>query len=210
MAQTQAPKGRRETMKIKVAPQQRECTFLKATASVKQPQQEPTESFDGDRVYDGDDVLPFIVIGSLEDAHCRTRLLADNIRYILNVSETASLLDERFCILDIPLTDSVDFTIESSVFQRAFDFVFRAKQAGSGVLVHCHKGISRSATVVIGLLMHVLDLDFDNAFCRVHEKRERVDPNFGFATRLCALFEGHSTNEFHGRGTGCCAFHPEG
>lgn len=58
-----------------------------------------------------------------------------------------------------------------------------AKKDG-GVLIHCHQGVSRSASVVIAFVMEEMDLDYDTALRYVREGRPKINPNKGFAAQL--------------------------
>ena len=49
-----------------------------------------------------------------------------------------------------------------------------------GVLVHCHAGVSRSATCVIAYLMQERDLAFEDAFSFASKRRPVIFPNMGF------------------------------
>ena len=51
-------------------------------------------------------------------------------------------------------------------------------------LVHCHQGISRSATIVIAYLMNTYRTDFNTAFQKLKSIRPVVKPNKGFVTQL--------------------------
>ena len=53
-----------------------------------------------------------------------------------------------------------------------------------GVLVHCHAGVSRSATCVIAYLMQERDMGFDKAFAFASKKRPVIFPNMGFQKQL--------------------------
>ncbi|KAH8724940.1 protein-tyrosine phosphatase-like protein, partial [Phaeosphaeriaceae sp. PMI808] len=54
----------------------------------------------------------------------------------------------------------------------------------NNVLVHCHQGISRSASVVIAYMMRVLRMSYEDALAAVVEVRPIVAPNEGFARQL--------------------------
>ena len=54
--------------------------------------------------------------------------------------------------LGIPAYDTITFDL-SKYFKNAADFIDQALQSGGRVLVHCHAGISRSATIVACYLM---------------------------------------------------------
>lgn len=48
------------------------------------------------------------------------------------------------------------------------------------VLVHCHRGVSRSATIVIMYLMRKFKLTLRDAYKLVKSRRDKIDPNAGF------------------------------
>ncbi|KAJ8603066.1 hypothetical protein CTAYLR_006661 [Chrysophaeum taylorii] len=73
-------------------------------------------------------------------------------------------------------------------FQPALDFIGAALDAKKRVLVHCGRGISRSATLVIAALMDRDRLSYTQAFALVSAKRPSIYPNVGFQIQLC-LFE---------------------
>lgn len=58
-----------------------------------------------------------------------------------------------------------------------------AKNDG-GVLIHCHQGVSRSASVVIAFVMEEMDLEYDTALRYVRGSRPKVNPNKGFVAQL--------------------------
>ena len=58
---------------------------------------------------------------------------------------------------------------------------FLAEQLKStNVLVHCHQGVSRSATVIIAYLMHKNRWTVEEALKYAKAKRDIVNPNVGF------------------------------
>jgi protein-tyrosine phosphatase len=69
-------------------------------------------------------------------------------------------------------------------FKEAFDFINEAINNKGKVYVHCAMGISRSASVVIGYLMYVNKLTYDDAFEFVYNKRKQICPNKGFVKQL--------------------------
>jgi len=80
--------------------------------------------------------------------------------------------------MDLPDTDIV------SHFDECFAFIDTARDTGGRVLVHCMAGVSRSASIVIGYLMKVKDMDFVTAFNHVKAKRPTIRPNDGFMHQL--------------------------
>ena len=63
-------------------------------------------------------------------------------------------------------------------------FIRNAFMEGGRVLVHCHAGISRSATTVISYLMSEHGLLLNAALQFVRNKRWFINPNPGFIKQL--------------------------
>ena len=58
------------------------------------------------------------------------------------------------------------------------------KAGGGRVLVHCHAGVSRSATVCMAYIMKTLNQDLRSAYDFVKSKRSCVSPNLHFMGQL--------------------------
>jgi protein-tyrosine phosphatase len=76
------------------------------------------------------------------------------------------------------------------VLTRICDFILSFKDSGdsrstepSNVILHCDRGVSRSATAIIAYLMRTHRWDFDSALAFVGEKR-RIKPNENFKEQL--------------------------
>jgi len=74
----------------------------------------------------------------------------------------------------------------SGHFDGACDFVASRLHHG-GVLVHCNRGVSRSATFVVAHLMTSAGLSVDGALDLVRETRPSAAPNDAFLAQLRAL-----------------------
>ncbi|VUZ44596.1 unnamed protein product, partial [Hymenolepis diminuta] len=113
-------------------------------------------------------------------------LQENNITAILTVERTA-LTDHCFSYFDRKFIFACDSTKEVLLehFEDAFNFI--DENIENGVLVHCHFGKSRSATIVVAYLMKKLRIPFVKAFKRVCRSRI-ISPNAGFRFQL-ALFE---------------------
>jgi len=66
----------------------------------------------------------------------------------------------------------------------ALSFLGKARKRGGRVFVYCAKGISRSSSIVIALLMLEQGISFDEAFHACEQKRPVVYPNVGFQQQL--------------------------
>ncbi|CAG2206725.1 DUSP3 [Mytilus edulis] len=72
-------------------------------------------------------------------------------------------------------------------FDKAAEFLDKAlKDQGNKVYVHCHQGISRSATIVLAFLMLKRGMTLVDALKTVRDNRA-VHPNDGFVKQLCIL-----------------------
>uniref|UniRef100_A0A3Q3QBE5 Dual specificity protein phosphatase n=2 Tax=Monopterus albus TaxID=43700 RepID=A0A3Q3QBE5_MONAL len=91
----------------------------------------------------------------------------------------------KITYMGIEAHDSCDFDI-SVHFCAAADFIHRALSSGGKVLVHCHVGVSRSATLVLAYLMLKQNLTLVEAICAVKDKRGII-PNRGFLRQLIKL-----------------------
>ena len=66
---------------------------------------------------------------------------------------------------------------------QSFRFIEEGKHYG-GVLVHCHKGVSRSSTYVIGYLMKKNEMSLQEALEFVKSIRPIIMPNLAFMAQL--------------------------
>lgn len=94
--------------------------------------------------------------------------------------------------------DTFEGTNISTLFIRAYDlpqahimhyfpmtnsFIDEGLRKGN-VLVHCHFGVSRSATIVIAYLMSKYKMTFEQAYVYVRQRRRFINPNTGFVSQL--------------------------
>uniref|UniRef100_A0A3B4BG69 Dual specificity protein phosphatase n=1 Tax=Periophthalmus magnuspinnatus TaxID=409849 RepID=A0A3B4BG69_9GOBI len=138
-----------------------------------------------------DEVWPRLYIGDQQSAENREDLYKHRITHVLNAAHSKrkgqSEIYRRLQIeyMGIDARDSCDFDM-SAHFQSAADFIHRALSKGGKVLVHCHVGVSRSATLVLAYLMVKQNLTLVEAICAIKENRG-VIPNRGFLRQLIDL-----------------------
>lgn len=70
----------------------------------------------------------------------------------------------------------------------AADLIQGQLSEGKAVLVHCQRGVSRSATIVMGFLIRHRGMSRDEAYVLAKGRRPQVSPNIGFWAQL-AEFE---------------------
>ncbi|KAK8937825.1 Protein-tyrosine-phosphatase MKP1 [Platanthera guangdongensis] len=128
-----------------------------------------------------------VYLGSEAAARDRKALRRHGITHVLNCVGSAcpeyfrgELVYKTLWLHDSPAEDI------SSVLYDAFDYLedVRELRPPGRVLVHCRRGASRSAALVIAYLMWRHCQPFDEALRVVRAARASADPNLGFASQL--------------------------
>lgn len=111
-----------------------------------------------------------------------------NIRRVLNLAEAVCVdaFPEKYAYFTIDLLDDGAKEDLRSLFLEVVDWLETPNPPSptDGVLVHCHAGMSRSATFVIAYIMWKLKMGFREAIEFVTKKRSVVSPNGGFIGQL--------------------------
>jgi protein-tyrosine phosphatase len=108
-------------------------------------------------------------------------------------SDNVGVPYEHFCLADSP--DDVrghnpgEFSHE--LVHDAIDSVVAARIQRETVLVHCHVGRSRSATVAIAAMSVVEGMTWDEAYNRAKEQRPLINPNKELVEAGRAYVEDH-------------------
>jgi protein-tyrosine phosphatase len=113
------------------------------------------------------------------------------IKYILSVIDKPDRVPKvsperasEFVFKFIPLLDLPSSNL-LSILDEARTFIQTGLRNNDGaVLVHCAKGISRSASVVIAIVMEEMSLDYGTARNYVFSCRSKIRPNEGFEKQL--------------------------
>lgn len=87
-------------------------------------------------------------------------------------------------------------------FSRAFEYIDDAltQNRKHKVLVHCHAGVSRSATIILAYLMQRDGISSYEAISRVMERRPVILPNPGFAKQLLDFEKRRTSSRRSARG----------
>ncbi|CAF1128572.1 unnamed protein product, partial [Brachionus calyciflorus] len=83
----------------------------------------------------------------------------------------------------ITAKDSLDYYIRHH-FDEAFQVIDHARLTNGKILVHCKKGKSRSATIIIAYLMSRYNWSFSYAYWFVKSRRMNINPNDNFLRLL--------------------------
>ncbi|XP_018939109.2 dual specificity protein phosphatase 26-like isoform X2 [Cyprinus carpio] len=107
--------------------------------------------------------------------------------YIGNISRRGGEIYDGMGItyMGIDAHDSPTYDMSAN-FNKAAEFIHTALKRGGKILVHCHVGVSRSATIVLAYLMLKQNMTLVEAIQKVKEGRG-VFPNRGFLRQLIDL-----------------------
>ncbi|XP_063834963.1 dual specificity protein phosphatase MPK-4-like [Ostrinia nubilalis] len=131
-------------------------------------------------------IVPGLYLSNARAAADQSVLRHLNITHVLTV-EAHRLPKSTFANTNISTlfirADDTPSTNLMSYFPMANAFIDEGLQKGN-VLVHCHFGVSRSATIVIAYLMEKYSLTFEQAYFYVRQRRRFINPNPGFVSQL--------------------------
>jgi hypothetical protein len=98
--------------------------------------------------------------------------------HILNCAEELSptYLDPKVVVHKIPLIDDVDEEAVHQILEGA-DILRKWISPTNHVVVHCKAGISRSATVILAWMILYNSFSYNEAFDRLREARNIIQPN---------------------------------
>ena len=109
------------------------------------------------------------------------------VTHIINCTAECENIHEEQGIIyhQISISDEDDKPIYK-YFKGAYNFIGRALEEDfdNKVLVHCARGMSRSATIVIMYMMRSMMWSYEKALDYVQKRRAIVNPNYGFIKQL--------------------------
>lgn len=129
-----------------------------------------------------------LYVGDETAAANLAELQANGVTHVLNCTQLPSSLAGQPgapALLQLGLMDNTgDLPRMQHAMALGADFIAEAVQAGGTVLVHCHRGISRSATIAIAYLVRALQQPAETVFEQMRGCRRIVDPNLGYWVAL--------------------------
>eukprot|EP01004_Peranema_trichophorum_P002471 NODE_1526_length_1917_cov_42.138796_g1294_i0.p1 GENE.NODE_1526_length_1917_cov_42.138796_g1294_i0~~NODE_1526_length_1917_cov_42.138796_g1294_i0.p1 ORF type:complete len:210 (-),score=25.63 NODE_1526_length_1917_cov_42.138796_g1294_i0:1195-1824(-) len=136
------------------------------------------------------EIIPqFLWISGADFAHDFSLLREMDVRHVINTarecpdrSKEAEQEGLRYMKLDVAEFPDNDVT---PMLMKAVKYIDDAKLLGGRVLLHCRKGISRSAALAVVYLVLRAGFNWSDAYTLVKEKRGGViDPCFAFRMAL--------------------------
>lgn len=144
------------------------------------------------------EIIPGLFLSSWNCAKDNDLLKDLGITFVVNCAtelkgqETVSPGIERYNV-DSPLGEDVFIvhdnsrTILTPMFSSCSDEIDAKLEAGEKVLVHCQRGVSRSASFVIAYLIMKKNMTYVDAFLLTKNKRYIINPNSNFKGQLKEL-----------------------
>jgi len=130
------------------------------------------------------EVFDFLFIGDEGDSKNLKRLEELKIGYIINLANgNPNEFPEQFKYLQI-LIDDWPFANIRQYFDKCFEFIEKCREENSRVLVHCHMGLSRSATICVAYVMKRTGWTLKKSYDHVWACRGMIMPNNGFFNQL--------------------------
>ena len=135
-------------------------------------------------------VAPCLYVGDERAAADRATLRAAGVTHVLNCTAHPNSLENEAdapSYMQLGLMDSTaDLPRMQGALLSGSNWIAEAIRGGGTVLVHCHRGISRSATIAMAYLVRATQQPVDAVFEQMRACRRCVDPNLGY---MCALKE---------------------
>lgn len=128
----------------------------------------------------------FIAVGSVALVSDVAELKRLGVTHIMTLTEDPLPLTirDQFNTLHIPMLDGLSQELISKI-EAAILFIESARLfPGGKIVVHCHAGISRSASIVIAYLMWILKCNVEEAARILSKHRTCISPNLNFVGQL--------------------------
>ena len=129
-------------------------------------------------------ILDHLYLGNIEDINNINFIKNNDIQLIINCASEviipSSYENMNISIINLKLYDDplqkIYFNLLNDISDK-IDYFLKQKK---GVLINCYAGISRSSTFVIAYLMNKYNMNLDDAYSFVINKRLIIQPNSGF------------------------------
>lgn len=144
------------------------------------------ENMERDSTLLPNEIIPdFLYLGAYIHAYVPKLLDSLGVKKIVNVTPEPheSHVLEKFGDFQIQIVDHQTMDIKQH-FTDAIEYIRECKKNGEKVFVHCQKGISRSASIVLAYLVAGEGLTLQEAYSLTKQARKFIKPNKGFSNQL--------------------------
>jgi len=124
-----------------------------------------------------------LFIGCYQCACNLPALKSLGISHILNLMGGAETFPQNFTYMILNWVDCSSQDILADL-PRCMEFIDKAMQEGTGILIHCAAGVSRSGATTVAYLMYADNIALEPALQQVKLVRPSVYPNCGFIRQL--------------------------
>lgn len=124
-------------------------------------------------------VVNALYIGGIQALQSQDTIWERQIRSVVRLDQLPRELiqwDGRFTVHDVPITDAEQIT-DTGILRRTTSFIHENRLRNGGVLVHCHAGISRSATLVLAYLIEYQGMTLPTAYAALVAGRAIANPH---------------------------------
>jgi protein-tyrosine phosphatase len=126
-------------------------------------------------------ILNHLYLGNIYDINNIDFIKNNNIQLIINCAFEVNVpFYENISIINLKLYDNPMQQIDFYLLNNISDKIDQYLKQNKDVLVNCYAGISRSSTFIIAYLMNKYNMNLDNAYSYVINKRLIIRPNSGF------------------------------
>jgi protein-tyrosine phosphatase len=133
------------------------------------------------------ELLPFLYLGSAQNAYNLDQLQQLNVKCIVNAAiEVESFYPEHFEYYKCNLMDDENADV-SVYFEETYQFIEKARKSKRKILIQCFMGMSRSASIAIAYLMRAKKWSMKKAYSHVKKIRPIIDINTVFMYQLMQL-----------------------
>jgi len=136
------------------------------------------------RDFNAQEIVPNLYLGDVYAAHNTKALNNHKITHIVTCAVGVyPPFPEQFKYKHLNVLDCAAENMNEH-FDETSQFISDALKDGGRVLVHCIRGVSRSATIVAAYLMMAFKISHNEAVETVRAKRAVARPNYGFMMQL--------------------------
>lgn len=131
----------------------------------------------------GDEIIPGLFLGSLEDAESSEYLRTNKIDVVISIYDGTVKELSNVKYHQYKISDRSDSDI-CGALRELLPVIAKCRNRKEVILVHCFAGVSRSATLVCAHLMHSERISSGEALIRIQKKRSKAYPKLGFQIEL--------------------------